>query len=92
MGSCNSYVTLRNLAREDLFWWMENWKICNGRKIQQWETHIIIQIDVSTRGCGGEEGGGGGGWSKKNNYFHINVLKLLALKFAILLSKRICQT
>ena len=33
-----------------------------------------------------------GEWSKKNNYFHINVLKLLALKFAILLSKRICQT
>ena len=78
---------------------MENWKICNGRKIQQRETHIIIQIDVSTRGRGhtarefgilGERTGGE--WSKKNNYFHINVLKLLALKFAILFSKRICQT
>ena len=52
MGSCNSYVTLRNLAMEELFWWMENWKICNGRKIQQRETHIIIQIDVSTRDWG----------------------------------------
>ena len=34
-GSYSGHVTLENLAREELLWWMENLKICNGRKIQQ---------------------------------------------------------
>ena len=35
MGSDSVHVTLGNLAIEELLWWMENLKLCNGRKIQQ---------------------------------------------------------
>ena len=38
-----------NLARDELLWWMENLKLCNGRKIQQREPHMIIQTDDSTK-------------------------------------------
>ena len=36
-------MTLVNLAREELLWWMKNLKLCNGRKFQQQEPHMIIQ-------------------------------------------------
>ena len=65
---------------------MENLKLCNGRKIQQQEPHMIIPTDASTKGWGhtamqfqqGE-------WSKEEKHFHINVVELLALKFTILI-------
>ena len=31
---------------------MKNLKLCNRRKIQQQEPHMIIQTDASTKGCG----------------------------------------
>ena len=34
-GSYSGHVTQENLARQELLWWMENLKLCNGRKIQQ---------------------------------------------------------
>ena len=34
-------------------WRMENVKLCNERRIQQREPHMIIQTDASTKGCGG---------------------------------------
>ena len=37
---------------EELLWWMENLKLCNGRKIQEREPHMIIQTDASTKGWG----------------------------------------
>ena len=51
-GSYSGHVTLGNLAREELLWWMENLKLCNGRKTQQREPHMIIQTDASTKGWG----------------------------------------
>ena len=48
----SGHVTLGNLAREELLWWIENLKLCNGRKIQQRESHMIIQTDASTKGWG----------------------------------------
>ena len=51
-GSYSGHVTLGNVAREELLWWMENLKLCNGRKIQQREPHMIIKTDASTKGCG----------------------------------------
>ena len=51
-GSYSGHVTLGNLASKELLWWMENLKLCNGRKIQQREPHIIIQRDASTKDWG----------------------------------------
>ena len=42
--SCDS-----NLSREELLWWMENLKLCNGRKFQLREPHMVIQTDASTK-------------------------------------------
>ena len=79
-------MTLGNLAREELLWWIENLKLCNWRKIQQRGPHMIIETDASTKGLGAYCKGvsTGGVWSKKEKHFHINILELLLLKFAIL--------
>ena len=68
---------------------MESLKLCNRRKIQQREPHMIIQTDASTKGWGAYYKGvsTGGKWSKEEKHFHINVLELLALKFEILTFK-----
>ena len=50
--SYSGHVTLSNLAREELLWWMENFKLCNRREIQQREPNMIIQTDASTKGLG----------------------------------------
>ena len=36
----------------ELFWWMKNLKLCNGKKIQQREPHMLIQTGASTKGLG----------------------------------------
>ena len=51
-GSYSGHVTLRNLAREALLWWIEKLRLCNRGKIQQQEPHMIIQTDASTKDCG----------------------------------------
>ena len=75
-------MTLGNSAREKLFWRMENLKLCNERKIQQGKPHMIIQTDASTKDL--QESFDKEEWSKEEKHFHINVLKLLALKSATL--------
>ena len=50
--SYSGHVRLGNLAREELLWWMENLKLCNGRKIRRREPRMIIQTDASTKGWG----------------------------------------
>ena len=64
----------------------ENLKLCNGRKVQQREPHMIIQTDDSAKGWGAYNKGVSTGekWSKEEKHFYINVLELLALKFAML--------
>ena len=52
-------------------------------KIQQQESKVTIQTDVSTKGWGAhcKEISTGGKWSKKEQGHHINVLELMAVKF-----------
>ena len=51
-GSCQGYVIPGNLARQKLFWWMENIRLSNGRKSQQQEPQMTIQTDAFTKGWG----------------------------------------
>ena len=85
-GSYQGYVILGNLARHELLWWIENTRLSNGRKIQQQESQLTIQTDASTKGWGAHCNGISTGekWSKKEQQHHINVLELVAVKFAIL--------
>ena len=85
-GSYQGYVILRNLARQELLWWIENIRLSNGRKIQQEEPQMTIQTDGSTKGWEAHCNriSTEGKWSRKEQGRHINVLELMAVKFAIL--------
>ena len=79
----SGYVILGNLARQELLWWIENIRLSNGRKIQQQEPLMTIQP------CFHERVGSTFRWNlervlKKEQGHHINVLRLIAVKFAIL--------
>ena len=65
---------------------MKTLKLYNGKKIQQQEPYIIIQTDGSPKPELHTARGflKGRKWSKEVKLFDINVLELLALKFAIL--------
>ena len=65
---------------------IDNITLSNGRKIQQEKSQIIIQIGASTKGWGAHFNGVSMGrkWWKKEQGQHINVLELMAVKFAIL--------
>ena len=84
-GSCSGHVTLGNLAREELLWWMENFaireKFSNKKPIGSFRQ--MPQQKAGGAYCKGVSTGGK--WSKEERRFHINVLGLLALKFAILI-------
>ena len=72
-GYYRGHVTLGNLARKELFWWMENLKICNGRKFRNESDHSdrcllkrlggVLHVNFDREK-----------WSKEEKYFHINVL------------------
>ena len=65
---------------------MKTLKLYNGKKIQQQEPYIILQTDGSPKPELHTARGflKGRKWSKEVKLFDINVLELLALKFAIL--------
>lgn len=48
--SYQRYVIRWNLSRQELFWWIENISLHNGRKIQQHEPQMTIHTDASTKG------------------------------------------
>ena len=92
-GSYQGYVILGNLARQELLWWIENIRLSNGRKIQQQEPRMAIQTDASKEEWGAHCNGNSsrGRWSKKGQGHHINVLEIMAVKFAIQTFTKISQ-
>lgn len=47
-GWYKGLITLDDLERKGLLWWIGNIKLSNGRKIQQQEPQMTIQTNVST--------------------------------------------
>ena len=89
-----SYLTLVKLtpmAKNELLWWINNPKLCNGRLVIQLQAHFFIQTDASKKCweavCRGIRTGGQ--WSKREQSLHINQLELLTIRFAILTSTKI---
>ena len=76
-GSYQEYVIFGNLARQKLIWWIENIRLSNGRRIQQQEPQITKRMLPRKSGehIAKESQQGGNG---------LNVLELMAVKFAIL--------
>ena len=79
-------VTLNAMAKEELTWWIKNLELSNGRVIIQPPSQVLMQADASKLGCGAvcQRIRTGGPWSKKEQEYHINLLELLAIKFALL--------
>jgi len=51
-GTYKGKVTLGELAKLELKWWIENLIICNGRKVHQKEPKFVVQTDASKTGLG----------------------------------------
>ena len=50
-----SYLTLVKLismAKNELLWWINNPKLCNGQLVVQLQAHFLIQTDGSKKGWG----------------------------------------
>ena len=79
-------VTLNSSAKQELLWWVQNLKLCNGRCLVQPQAQMVIQTDASKTGLEVSYQGltTRGVWSKQERSLHINVLELLAVKLALL--------
>ena len=79
-------VTLNAIAKEELAWWIKNLELSNRRAIIYPPSQILMQTDASNKGWGAVCQGirTRGLWSKREQEYHINLLELLAIKFAFL--------
>ena len=79
-------VTLNAMVKEELAWWIKNLEFSNGQAFIQPPSQIVMRGDASKKGWGAVCQGirTGGLWSKKKHECHINLLELLAIKFALL--------
>ena len=79
-------IKLSEKAKLELHWWIENIKIQNGRPMTLREPEMIIYSDAASSWGWGAECQGqktGGQWKKEEADLHINILELLAAKFAL---------
>ena len=79
-------VKLSEKSKLELHWWIENIKMQNGRPMTLREPEMIIYSDAASSWGWGAECQGqktGGQWKKEEVDLHINILELLAAKFAL---------
>ena len=78
-------VTLNSSTKQDLLWWVQNLKLCNGRCLVQPQAQMEIQTDASKTDWGASCEGltTRGVWSKQERSLHRNVLELLAVKLVL---------
>jgi len=84
-------VAISKLAQQELIWWIENLTLQNGRSLIPVHSQTLLQTYASMKGWGAycQEIRTGGFWTKEEQTFHINVLELLAIKYAILSIQKI---
>ena len=72
-GSYCKKVILNRNSKEELQWWIQNLKICNGPYLIQSHSQVLIQTDASIKGWGAKCQGisTGGQWSKEEQLLHI---------------------
>ena len=76
-GSHCKKIILNKNSKQELRWWIQNSKICNGCYLMQSHSQMLIQADSSRKGWGAVCQGisTGGQWSKKEQLLHIYVLE-----------------
>ena len=50
--SYQAVIVLKSLSKQELFWWVENLRLKNGRSLREEEPNIVIQTDASKPGWG----------------------------------------
>ena len=86
--SYNYHVTLTQECRDELHWWVNHLHRYNGRAVRIAAPDLVIQSDASSAGRAGwgaccEKTTTGGRWTAVEKSFHINILELLAAKYAL---------
>lgn len=83
-GNYDSKMRITEDMRRDLRWWRDNVH-AQVRHITHGSPEIVIQTDSSMLGWGFvlDNQQIGGRWSVEESHLHINVLELLAIKFAL---------
>lgn len=89
-------ITLSDLAKQEILWWIDNIRLVNGKSIDYGNPSIFLETDASSlNGWGAvlrisdtHSVSTQGRWTCEELNFHINVLELLAVKYALL---ALCQ-
>ena len=83
-GNYDAKMNISSLMKSELSWWVDNIDT-QFRKITHGNPDITIQTDASLRGYGMVLGSvvWGGKWSDEECTYHINVLELLAVLYAL---------
>lgn len=83
-GDFDASITLTNIAKQELDWWIQNIATAN-KPISQTHPNVVIETDASHLGwgavCEGESCGGR--WTHEETQQHINFLEMQAAFFAI---------
>ena len=72
-------------CKQELQWWIENSRICNGKGLIQGPPDLIIESDASKKGWGArcQRQSTGGAWTYHESQYHINILELTTAKLAL---------
>lgn len=73
-------------SRFEILWWIQNVQINSGKAISQGTPDFYLETDASLQGWGAvfHENSTQGRWTECESSYHINVLEILAMKFALL--------
>ena len=82
----NSKVALDPLCKEELNWWISNLRLSNGRSVISHQVENLIESYASktSQGAFCQKTSIGRVWYQAEQALHINILELMAAKFAIL--------
>ena len=83
-------ILLSEFSKSEIIWWKDNVKGKNGKWIRLPKIDIYLETDASKSGWGANLDGvtTGGRWTQSESLLHINLLELMAVKFAL---QRLCH-
>ncbi|XP_052694156.1 uncharacterized protein LOC128172399 isoform X2 [Crassostrea angulata] len=86
----DAQMLLSDMSINEIVWWKENITLRNGKWIRDPKVDIYLETDASKAGWGANLNGKitGGRWSKTESVLHINILEIMAIKFAL---QSLCQ-
>ena len=73
-SSYQAETVLNSLSKQELFWWVENLRLNNGRSLRQKEPNLAIQTDASKSDWGAFCNGvstGGNGQKRRRTYIQM---------------------